>query len=221
MNRKLVVFGTTTVAELAFVNFTDDSDHEVVAFTADAHYISEPSFCGLPLVPFADVATLYPPDSHDFFVAVGYSQLNAVRRETCQAAKALGYRLSSYVSSTATVRSEATVGENAFILDHVTVAPFATLGDGVMMWDSSHVGHHSTVGDFCFVATNASISGRVTLGEQVFIGTNATVRDNITIGWRCVVGAGTLLLSDAEPDGVYIGSASPRAAMRSSDLRSI
>lgn len=59
------------------------------------------------------------------------------------------------------------------------------------------------------------------IGEQCFIGVNATLRDHIKIGERCVIGAGVLLLSDAEPEGVYIGTATERAKIPSTRLRSL
>jgi len=65
------------------------------------------------------------------------------------------------------------------------------------------------------------VSGGVEIGEQCFIGVNATLRDHIKVGERCVLGAGTLLLSDAEPDGLYIGAATERSAVPSSRLRKI
>jgi acetyltransferase-like isoleucine patch superfamily enzyme len=65
------------------------------------------------------------------------------------------------------------------------------------------------------------ISGGVEIGEQCFIGVNATLRDHIKIGQRCVIGAGALLLADAEPEGVYIGSTTERAKVPSTRLRGI
>jgi acetyltransferase-like isoleucine patch superfamily enzyme len=41
------------------------------------------------------------------------------------------------------------------------------------------------------------------------------------IGERCVIGAGTLLLADAEPEGVYIGQPTERSGVPSSRLKKI
>ena len=65
------------------------------------------------------------------------------------------------------------------------------------------------------------ISGGVEVGEQCFIGVNATLRDHIKVGAKCVVGAGSLLLADAEPEGVYIGAATERSRVPSTRLRGI
>ena len=65
------------------------------------------------------------------------------------------------------------------------------------------------------------VSGGVEVGEQCFIGVNATLRDHIKVGEKCVIGAGTLLLSDAEPEGLYIGAATERSKVPSTRLRGI
>lgn len=221
MNRRLVIFGSGDIAQLAHYYFSSDSNYEVVAFTVDAEYIDAERFCGLPVVPFQDVKDRYPPDEYDLFVALSYSKLNSVRKEKYLAAKALGYYLPSFVSSRATMLNQGGVGENCFIFEDNTVQPFVVIGNNVTLWSGNHIGHHSIIHDHCFIASHVVISGGVEIGEQCFIGVNATLRDHIKIGERCVLGAGTLLLSDAAADGLYIGAATERASVPSSRLKKI
>lgn len=221
MNKRLVIFGSGDLAELAHYYFRTDSGYDIEAFTLDGAYMREATCCGLPVVPFEDLPAAYPPETHAFFVALSYSQLNGVRKEKYLAAKERGYRLASFVSSKATVLNDGRIGENCFILEDNTIQPFATVGNNVTMWSGNHLGHHSSIGDHTFVASHAVISGGVRIGEQCFIGVNATLRDHISVGDRCVIGAGTLLLGDAEADGLYIGRATDRAELPSTRLRSI
>jgi sugar O-acyltransferase (sialic acid O-acetyltransferase NeuD family) len=221
MKRPLVIFGTGQIAQLAHYYFTADSDYEVLAFTADAAFVSESSFCGLPVLPFEELVGRYPPQSCNFFVALSYSRLNALRKEKYLAIRQMGYPLASYISSHATVLNGAVAGDNCFILENNTVQPFVTIGHNVTLWSGNHVGHHSSIRDHCFVASQVVISGGVEIGEQCFVGVNATFRDHITIGARCVIGAGALMLADAEPDGVYMGVASERSRIPSSRLRGL
>lgn len=221
MKKPLVIFGAAEQAQLAHFFFSSDSDYEVVAFTVDGSFIAENEFCGLPVVPFEAVEKHYSPDVCDFFVALGYSKINQIRKEKYLAAKALGYRIASYVSSRATMLNDGKVGENCFILEDNTVQPFVSIGNNVTLWSGNHIGHHSTIRDHSFIASHVVVSGGVEIGEQCFIGVNATLRDHIKIGDRCVIGAGALILADAEADGVYIGSATERAKVPSSRLRNI
>ena len=103
MKPKLVIFGSGDIAQLAHYYFSTDSNYEVVAFTVDATYLTKYDFGGLPVVAFEEIADRYSPDGHEIFIALSYSKLNEVRKEKYLAAKALGYRLASYVSSRCTV----------------------------------------------------------------------------------------------------------------------
>jgi sugar O-acyltransferase (sialic acid O-acetyltransferase NeuD family) len=221
MKKPLIIFGSGDIAQLAHYYFTKDSDHQVVAFTLDKAYLTETTFCGLPVIPFEEITAYYSPEHYKMFVTIGYSKLNAVRKEKYLAAKGMGYQLASYVSSHATVLNDGNIGDNCFIFEDNTIQPFVTIGNNVTLWSGNHIGHHSTIHDHCFIASQVVISGGVDIGESCFIGVNATLRDHIKIGEKCVIGAGTLLLADAEPEGVYIGSATERAKVPSTRLRNI
>lgn len=221
MKRRLVIFGSGDLAQLAHFYFSADSEYEVVAFTVDAGYLEAQAFCGLPVVAFENVVRQYQPESHDLFVALSYSKLNAVRKEKYLAAKAMGYRLATFVSSNACVLNGDNIGENCFILEDNTIQPFATIGNNVTLWSGNHIGHHSVIGDHTFIASHAVISGGVIIGEQCFIGVNSTLRDHIKVGDRCVIGAGALLLADAKPEGIYAGGASKRSSVPSAKLKNI
>lgn len=221
MKRKLVIFGSGDIAQLAHYYFSTDSDYEIVAFTVDATYIQKSAFCNLPVIAFEEVDKLYPPNDHDFFVALAYSKLNAIRKEKYLAAKALGYQIASFISSRATVLNNNQIGENCFIFEDNTIQPFVTIGNNVTLWSGNHIGHHSRIKDHTFIASHVVVSGGVEIGEQCFIGVNATLRDHIKVGDKCIIGAGTLLLADAEPEGLYVGTGTERSKIPSTRLRKI
>ncbi len=221
MKKPLVIFGTGEIAQLAHYYFCHDSDYDVIAFTVDTAYLTEPVFCGLPVVPFEAITEHYPPGEYELFVALSYSKLNRLRQEKYDLVKALGYDLASYVSSHATILNESCIGDNCFILEDNTIQPFVKIGNNVTLWSGNHIGHHSVIQDHCFLASHVVVSGGVEIKSFCFIGVNATLRDHITIGERCVIGAGALLLKDAEPDGVYIGATTERSRVPSSRLKRI
>ncbi|WP_288408952.1 acetyltransferase [uncultured Herbaspirillum sp.] len=221
MKQPLVIFGASDLGQLAHYYFTRDSDYEVVAFTLDGEYIKEDHFCGLPMIPFEDLVQHYPPSSHSLFVALGYSRVNEIRRQKYLQGKALGYAMPSYVSSHATVLNDGKIGENCFILEDNTIQPFVTIGNNVTLWSGNHIGHHSTIEDHCFIASHIVISGGVTVKQACFLGVNATVRDRVTIGEKCVIGAGSLIMADAEPEGVYIGPTTERSRVPSTRLKKL
>ena len=217
----LIVFGTGDVAQLADFYFSNDSDSRVVAFTVDGALLKRDSFCGKPVVPFEEISQHYPANRHSFFAAVGYTKLNKVRAEKVAVARSQGYRISSYVSSKATVFSDFQAGENVFILEDNTIQPFAQIGNNVTLWSGNHIGHHSVIEDDCFIASHVVVSGGVRIGAGTFVGVNVTIRDRVQIGKRCVLGAGSLILSDAPDESVFSSGATERSKVPSSRLRGI
>lgn len=221
MKRKLIIFGSGDLAELAHFYFVKDSDYEVVAFTLDGDYIKEPMSCGLPVVAFENVFEEYSPTDYDCFVALSYSKINSLRMERYLEAKELGYSMASYTSSRATILNQGRIGENCLILEDNTIQPFVRIGNNVTLWSGNHIGHHSVIRDHAFISSHVVVSGGVEIGEQCFVGVNATLRDHIKVGAKSVIGAGALILSDVARDGVYIGSSTERSKVPSSRLRGI
>jgi sugar O-acyltransferase (sialic acid O-acetyltransferase NeuD family) len=203
--RKLVLFGCSEIGQLAHFYFSTDSAYEVAAFTVDAAFVKEPSFCGLPVVPFEEVERLYPPAQFEMFVALSYNQLNELRARKVAEAAAKGYALASYLSSRATVLTREPIGRNCFLLEDNTVQPFVRIGANVTLWSGNHIGHHSTIGDDCFISSHVVVCGYSEIGESCFVGVNSSIADRVKVARDCVIGAGTTIARDTEPAKVYKG----------------
>lgn len=211
---KVVIFGTASFAEVAHFYLTQDSDHEVVAFTANRERIAGETFCGLPVVPFETLPETHPPSGHELFIAVGSSAMNRVRARLYEEAKAQGYRFITYVSSRATVWTS-DIGENVFIFEANVVQPFVKIGNGVTLWSGNHIGHHSSIGDHCFITSHVVVSGHVTIGPYCFVGVNATFRDGIEVGESSLIGAGALIMKSTAPHSAYVPQATKPAPFES------
>jgi sugar O-acyltransferase (sialic acid O-acetyltransferase NeuD family) len=214
----VVIFGTGDIGQLAHFYLTHDSVHEVVAFTADAAHVATDTVLGLPVVPFEEVETRFPPGDFAMFVALSYRRLNRLRVEKYEAAKAKGYRLVSYVCSRSVTWSDLSIGDNCFIFENQTIQPYVTIGNNVTMWSGNHIGHHSVIGDHVFVTSHACVAGHVTVEPCAFLGVNCTIRDGVRIGRGSVIGAGAVIVKDTVADGVYTGTA---AELRSPPAASI
>jgi sugar O-acyltransferase (sialic acid O-acetyltransferase NeuD family) len=216
---KIVLFGTGAMAGDAYVQLTHDSPYEVAAFTVDGDHIKEDTLFDLPVVPFEDVQSIYPPDEYKMFLALGYVRLNRLRAERYEQAKAMGYRLVSYISSKATIWPGAVIGENCLIGTNSIVSAFVKVGNNVVVGAGSLVPHYCVIGDHCFVGAGVTLSGFVTVGPYCFLGTGAVVRNNITIARECVIGAGALILGDTEERGVYMGKQAGKLPISSDKLQ--
>lgn len=218
---KVIIFGKGDNAQLAYYYLSKDTEHEVVAFTVDGDFITENSFCDLPLCNFTNIESLYSPIKYKMFIAIGYTQINQLRARKYFEAKQKGYELISYISPRATIYDNVLVGENCFILEDNTIQPFVTIGNNVVLWSGNHIGHHSTVGDHCYITSQVVISGRTNIGAYTFIGVNSTIRDHIHIGEYCVIGAGSIIMKDTNENEVYVPDRTPVYKKKSQELERI
>ena len=207
---KVVIFGAGKIADEAYFYLTNDSPHEVVAFTVDAEHVGAGEKLGLPVVAFEGVTDVYPPGDFKMFVAVGYQDLNRFRARKYAEAKAKGYELVSYVSSRASNFGGVEVGDNCFVLEFVTIQPCARVGNDVFLWSGNHVGHHASVGDHCYIAGSVIISGSTVVEPFCFVGVGATIGHEVTIGAESFVGARALITKNAKPKSVYVTPDTPQ-----------
>jgi sugar O-acyltransferase (sialic acid O-acetyltransferase NeuD family) len=193
--KKLIIYGTGLVAEVAEFYFMTDTDYEVSAFTNAAEFITEKQFNQKPLVPFEDLEKSYSPEEYDIFIALGYTKTNQVRQARYSEAKERGYTCATYISPRAAYY-QTPVGDNCFILEHNVIQPFVRIGNNVILWSGNHIGHHSTIRDHCFISSHVVISGNCDIGENCFLGVNATLRDGLKLDRFVVVGSGAIVMKD-------------------------
>jgi len=193
--KKLIIYGTGLVAEVAEFYFSADTDYQVRAFTNAAEFVTEEQFNGKPVVPFESLEKTYSPDEYDIFIALGYNKTNQVRQARYSEAKEKGYTCATYISPRAAYY-QTPVGDNCFILEHNVIQPFVRIGNNVILWSGNHIGHHSTIRDHCFISSHVVVSGNCDIGENCFLGVNATLRDNIKLDRFVVVGSGAIVMKD-------------------------
>lgn len=187
--KKLILFGDSAFAEIAYEYFTYDSDYEVVAFTVTKEYLTKESFFGLPVVPFEEVEKLYNPEQYDMHIALVYNNMNRVRIKFYHEAKQKGYRLASYISSRAFVWRNVEIGDNCFVFEDNTIQPFVKIGNDNVFWSGNHIGHHSVIGCHNFISSHVVVSGFCKIGDANFMGVNSTMGNNLSIGNDCLIGS--------------------------------
>ncbi len=205
--KPLVLFGSGKIAEVLHYFFKNHSDRELVACTTDRTFLPDTTWNGLPTVSFDEVVDIYPPDTHDMFVALGYQDLNGFRANKCAEARALGYTLASFVHPESGLPEDCTFGDNCFIMNQALVHPCVKLGNNVFVWSGAMIGHHSTVGDNCWLTSCCNVSGVVTLGKNCFLAVNSTVAHSVRVGADCFIGANALVTKCTEDGEVYLSEA--------------
>jgi len=202
----VVIFGLLDTAELAHFYLTNDSDHEVVAFTVNKEYQTTNEFRGLPVIPFEEITSHYAPSNFSLFAPMTAKKMNQVREKVYLEGKEKGYKFVTYVSSKATIFDNE-IGENCFILEDNTIQPFTKIGNNVVLWSGNHIGHHGEIKDHVFFTSHVVLSGHCVVESHCFFGVNATIRDYSTIKKGTLIAMGaSMTKQETEEWGVYVGN---------------
>ncbi len=216
--KKIIIFGSGTIAEVANYYFETDTDEHVEAFCVDDEFFNVESFLDKRVVKYSNLVEEYPASRYKIFIALSYRGVNRVRADKYENLQKLGYEFASYISTKATILNGGKIGDNAFILENNTIQPFVVIGSNVTLWSGNHIGHHSRIHSHNFISSHVVISGGVTIEEGSFIGVNATLRDHITIGTNCVIGAGALVMRSIPTDSIVTAEKSKISDLAASQL---
>ena len=218
-SKKLIIFGSGDIAQIAKYYFDIDSDFKVEAFTLDKEYIKETKFEDLPVVPFEEIEKTYAPGEYNMFIALSHSQMNKLRAQKFSEAKEKGYPIVSYVSSKCTYLSQFPPGENCFIFEDNTIQPFVKIGSNVTIWSGNHIGHHSVIEDHNFISSHVVISGHCHIESYCFLGVNSTIAHKVTIGSETLLGAGCIITKNTEFQSVYVPAKSAKLDRKSNQFK--
>jgi sugar O-acyltransferase (sialic acid O-acetyltransferase NeuD family) len=180
---KILIFGNSQLAEVISYYINKDSKYEIYGYVVDDEFIKNTNFfLKKPLIPFSSLNdNNYSVKEYKFLVAIGYSNMNIIRKEKYEKIKKLGYGFVSYLNSQSQIHTK-TIGENCIILENNTIQPFVKIGNNCIIWSGNHIGHHSEISDHCFISSHVVISGNVKINERCFFGVNTSLADSITVG---------------------------------------
>lgn len=200
---RLIIFGTGSIAEMAYDYFTWETSYKVVGFTIDKDKIRSNTYKGLPVFPFEHIEDYYAPDDrlYSMFVAVGENSFRAKIYKKC---KEKGYKLATFISKHAYIGRNVKIGDNCFIQEFNNLQYGVDIGNNTILWAKNHIGHHSKIGKHCFLASGITVSGYVRIGDYTFVGSGATTRDNIKIGENCLVGLGVRICQDIPANKKFV-----------------
>ena len=213
----VVIFGVGDYAQQAHYYLNADSSHRIVAFSVSADRCRKASFLDLPLIPFEEVETVFPPDSCSFFLPMSGRRMNRDRERLYLEAKAKGYRLISYVSSRAIV-CDNKIGENCLILEGANIQPFAEVGNNTIIWSQTHIGHHTVIGDHVFISASVMVSGRCRIERYCYLSGGAVIDANVTLAEGTLAGLSSVIGRDTAPWGIYTGQPAQRRKVSSADF---
>ncbi len=201
--KKLLIYGNGAMARLLYSYARHD--REICGFTVDDHcMIKQNSFCGLALVPFSQVETIFDPSDCEMIVAVGFIEMNDLRARKFEEARVKGYSFGSYVHASMVRNDDVSIGKNCVILDHVAIHPGCTIQSGVFIAGNVNIGHDCNVGADSWINAGVTIAGGCTVGERCFFGVNSSLGHGVKLGVQNFIAANTFVGRDTRDNEVYL-----------------
>tara|TARA_Y100001958_G_C20883276_1_gene312586 strand:- start:30 stop:623 length:594 start_codon:yes stop_codon:yes gene_type:complete len=192
--KNLVIFGISEYSEVASYYFNNHSDYKIVSYTVDDEFVTSNKFNNLDVVPYSEISKHKDiKNDTSFFIAIGYSKNNEVRKNTYNKLKKEGVTFANFISNDAIIAKNSIIGENVFILEQNNIQAFVEIGNNVVLWSGNHIGHHSKIKDHTFITSHVVVSGGVEIGQSSFLGVNSTIVDHITLDENSFIKANSLV----------------------------
>jgi sugar O-acyltransferase (sialic acid O-acetyltransferase NeuD family) len=214
-SERIVIYGNGSIARL--LHSYPEFGEQVVGFTVDSEFLDDgrEEFCGKPMVPFESVQDTFPPDNTKIIVAVGFVEMNNIRQQKSEEARAKGYAFTRFIHKSVEQKNGIEIGENVIILDHVSIHTGSKIGDGTFISSNVNIGHDCIIGAYNWINSGVSIAGFVTVGDRSFWGVNSSIADSVSVGVETFIGANTLVTRSSDDETVHISEASKLFPMKS------
>lgn len=214
--RRIVIYGTGAFAEVAAEYFSQDPGSTLLAFVDDAKSFEH--FLEIPVLDYAGLRKLGPHQDFEVFIAIGYSEMNNMRKRVFERLNSDGFKFATYVHPSVQLWKSNSIGSNVFIFENNVIQPHVQIGDNTVLWSGNHIGHHTKIGPHCFISSHVVVSGSCVIEEGSFLGVNATVHDSVRVGKKALVGAGAVVSSDLAEESVIVPPRSVVLKRRSSEI---
>lgn len=198
----ILIYGCGDLAENLFYLLKQENK-PVDGFCVNKAYHKEKEILEQPVYCFEDLEKNFSEECFEFYVCIGYTDMNIHRKEIFDEIHKKGYKIKSYMHNTAQVYATH-VGEGCLFFENVYVGMFSNIGSGNVFYTKSMVAHHSSVGNYNFFAISSSVAGKVKIGNFNFIGNNASTKDRITISDYVLVGANSYVAHDLSSESVVV-----------------
>lgn len=203
----IVIYGETAFAERIYSYIKFENVMNVLSFTNAKAFKEKEAIQDVPVIAFEELGERFKGIEFSILIAVGYVQMNNIRKKIYDECKEAGYRIATYISKTTTLYSN-DIGEGCIIMPNVYVGSNCRIGTGNIIASCTCLSHDNSIGDFNFISSNAIFGGHSTVCNNCFIGLGSVIRDGITINNYSLVGSATNLMTSTDPEGIYVGNPS-------------
>lgn len=141
---------------------------------------------------------------NQLLVGIGYKYIRA-RKEFFEKFKNT-IPFATIIHSTSWIDKSATIEPGCVIYPGCIVEQNVVLKCNTIFNISCSIAHDSIIGSHSFLSPRVAIAGFVKTDECCILGINSIVIDNIRICQNVQLGAGTVIISDINKKGLYVGN---------------
>lgn len=201
----VIIFGTGKLGQMVYYLLRDQSEYQVVCFTADQQYCKDDTFLSLPLVPFEVIEEKYPPTNNKMLTVIGGLSDVKIREEMFHQAKEKSYQHINYVHPTVIVEGSIIMGENNIVFPYSILGFSGRMGNNNLIREKVYLGHDFHIFNHCFIGVGCEIGGESKINDLSYIAMGTTISNNIELQEGTFIGIGSLVLAGTEKNSRYYG----------------
>jgi len=203
--KRIAIIGSGDLGQLIAYHCKIDKQAEVVGFFDDFKSKDE-KINLLPILgEINDIDSLFNTNIFDeLIIAIGYKYFDF--RESLYNRFQGKIPFAKLIHSSCFVDQSCQIGEGVCLLPGSVLDRNVIVNANVLINAGCTIAHDSVVEKHTFLSPSVSIAGFVTIGSRCNIGINATIIDNVSISNNIQIGGGTVVISDINKKGLYVGN---------------
>jgi len=195
--KKIIVFGNGGHARTVFGYLFHEKI--VCGFVVDDTFVESQSVIGgYSVVPLSKINEIFPPEKYSVLVALGFKDMNQLRKEKSDELKALGYEFVSFVDDSVRTPSDYSIAANSIIIGNVDIHEGTRIREGVFVSSGAVLGHDSILEEYSWIGSGAVLAGCVVVGAHSVLGMNVSVKQNAILGHHTLVSPNAFVNIDTE-----------------------
>lgn len=207
--KNVIILGTGTAAAVAAQMFDEGTSHTVAGFAVDESYKTSDIHLSKPLYSLEYVLKSFSAQQYEIFIAIGYRNLNDIRKEKCEIVWRHGFNSPSLIHPNVHLPLDFVYGQNCLIMSGACIHPCVEIGDNNFIWGGATLSHHVRVESDCWFTAGSTVAGNTQIGSGNFLGASSIIINDLTIGDNCFVGAGALVSKSLGSQSVVLREGDP------------
>lgn len=202
--KRIAVIGSGDLGQ-SIAHYTRDNGYQLSGFYDDYQQLDQ--VAGIPVLgKISDIEAGFKAKLFDALVcAIGYRHFDVREAVYTKFRREMGIPFATIIDASCHVDASATIGDGVVMFPTAMVDKGCVIEDNVLLNVGVTIAHDSRVGEHSFLSPRVAVAGFSTIGKRCMIGINSTIIDNIVIGDDIRTGAGTVMIKDAERQGLYVG----------------